>query len=111
MGRPRGVWSDKAWRDAVQKAVCKRVEDGDHKGKQKLEAMADMLADAGVAGEIAAIREIGDRLDGKPAQAVTIDATIHRDPNEITDAELAAVIGTGSGARTAKTAGGKGKLH
>lgn len=59
----------------MRKAVCKRVEDGPHKGKQKLEAMADMLADAGVAGDLAAIREAGDRLDGKATQA--IEATIN----------------------------------
>ncbi len=73
----------------MRKAVSKRITDKNspHKGKQKLEAMADMLADAGVAGDMAAIKEAGDRLDGKPAQ--TIDATITDERMVVASAEPA----------------------
>lgn len=92
MARPRGTWSDKAWRDAVRKAVCKRIEDGEHKGRQKLEVMADQLADAGVAGKLDAMREIGDRLDGRAAQSIeaiiTDERSVLRTPEISTTPEV-----------------------
>lgn len=39
---------------------------------QRLERLADVLVTKGVDGDIAAIREIGDRLEGKPAQSVAL---------------------------------------
>ena len=38
------------------------------KGKKRIEVMADKCARMAESGDMAAIREIGDRLDGKPAQ-------------------------------------------
>lgn len=67
--RPKGAWSDKAWRDAIRVAVMRAHEDP-KKGK-KLAALADALVDAGLDGDVAALKEIGDRLDGKVPQAVT----------------------------------------
>lgn len=61
-------WSDKAWRDAIRVAVMRAHEDPT-KGK-KLAALADALVDAGLGGDVPAIKEIGDRLDGKVPQAV-----------------------------------------
>lgn len=81
-GRPKGAWRDKAWRDAIRKAVCKRVEEGEHKGRQKLEVMADMLANAGVQGKLDAMREIGERLDGKSTQQVD---TVIRDERMVAE--------------------------
>jgi hypothetical protein len=46
------------WRDAVRKVV---LRDG------KLEALAQALVARGLEGDMAALREIGDRLDGKVA--------------------------------------------
>lgn len=108
-GRPKGALGDKLWRDAIRRAAMERLE-GKNADQQILKAARAVVAAAAL-GDVQAAKEMGDRLDGKPAQAVTIDATIHRDPNDITDADLAAVIGTGGGARVAKTANGKGKLH
>ena len=42
------------------------------------EALADVLIDAGLAGDVSALREIGDRLDGKPAQTQDITITDER---------------------------------
>lgn len=64
---PKNRWSDKAWRDAIRVAVMRNAEDG---GK-KLAKLADALVTAGLAGDVPALREIGDRLDGKVPQAVT----------------------------------------
>lgn len=65
-------WSDKAWRDAIRVAVM-RAHDDPKQGK-KLAALADKLVSAGLEGDVAALKEIGDRLDGKPTQQ--IDTTI-----------------------------------
>lgn len=66
-GRARGAWADKPWRDAIAIAVNERTKDG---GK-KLRRLADALVEQALAGDVAALKEIGDRLDGKPAQAIT----------------------------------------
>lgn len=67
--RPKGAWSDKAWRDAIRVAVM-RVHTDPKQGK-KLNALADALVNAGLSGDVSALKEIGDRLDGKVAQAIT----------------------------------------
>jgi hypothetical protein len=62
---PKNRWSDKAWRDAIRVAVNRVEEDG---GK-KLAKLADALVTAGLDGDVPALKEIGDRLDGKVPQA------------------------------------------
>jgi hypothetical protein len=85
-GRPRGAWSDKLWRDALRKAVLKRIEGG-----QKLDRIAEATVAAAMEGKMDAVREIGDRLDGKPAQsidmAVTDERTVIRAPEPAQTAE------------------------
>lgn len=70
-----GPKSDKVWSDAIRKAVHNYHEEKDAAGKVKkvryLNLLADNLVKAGAAGDIQAMKEIGDRLDGKPAQAMT----------------------------------------
>lgn len=65
---PGNQWTDKAWRDAIRAAVM-RAHDDPKKGK-RLHALADKLVDEGLDGDVAALREIGDRLDGKVPQAL-----------------------------------------
>jgi hypothetical protein len=55
----------KLWRDAINRAI-KRREDAD---PLALEKLADQLLVKVAEGDVAAIKEFGDRLDGKPAQA------------------------------------------
>lgn len=64
-----GPKSDKIWADAVRRAVMRRIENEEGK-PQKIERLADNLVDMGLAGEMSAIKEIGERLDGKPQQAI-----------------------------------------
>ena len=66
-GNPGGRAKEKLWGDAIRIAVNEAVEGGDGK---KLRALASKLVEKGLAGDIAAIKEIGDRLDGKAAQSV-----------------------------------------
>lgn len=54
----------KPWRDAILRAI-KRREDKDPKALEKL---ADKLLSEAGQGDIGAIKELGDRLDGKPKQ-------------------------------------------
>jgi hypothetical protein len=68
-GRPSGPWAGKPWRDALRLTALQLVDD-DRKGKTKLEAAAIALFRAAVSGDVPALKEIGDRLDGKVPQAV-----------------------------------------
>lgn len=67
-GRPKGSVV-KPWQDALRRAV---LEIGDGKEK-KLHLLARKVVEAGLAGDMTAAKEIGDRLDGKPAQAIVGD--------------------------------------
>jgi hypothetical protein len=66
-----GPKSDKIWADAVRRAVMRRLENEEGK-PQKIERLADNLVELGLAGDMTAVKEIGDRLDGKPAQSALI---------------------------------------
>lgn len=66
-----GRKGEKIWRDAVMRAVHRRMNDEEGK-PQKIERLADRLVENAMAGDVTALKEIGDRLDGKPAQGVTV---------------------------------------
>ncbi|KGM34693.1 hypothetical protein [Inquilinus limosus] len=63
-----GVKQDKIWRDAIHRAVKRRM--GGEGNPQALDQLADQLVAAGLGGDVSALKEIGDRLDGKPKQQV-----------------------------------------
>jgi hypothetical protein len=63
-GNPGGRPAEKAFADAVRIAVNREGPDG----RKKLMMLAEKLVDAALAGEGWAFQQIGDRLDGKPAQ-------------------------------------------
>lgn len=69
---PKGSKSDKIWRDAIMRAV-RRASKGSK--TQHLEKLADKLVAQGLKGETSALREIGDRLDGKPTQGIDLSPT------------------------------------
>lgn len=63
-----GPKSDKIWRDAIHRAVKRKLEGkGD---PQALDKLADALVAKGLEGDVSALKEIGDRLDGKPKQQI-----------------------------------------
>jgi hypothetical protein len=70
MGAPVGNQNARkgGWGDALRAAV--EVEIDPATKRRKIHAIADKLVELAAAGEIQAIRELGDRLDGKPAQAI-----------------------------------------
>ena len=55
------------WRDAIRKALAN--------DKQALERVAVALIAAAEAGDMTAIKELGDRLDGKAVATVQADVT------------------------------------
>ncbi len=65
-GRLPGVPNkDKPYRDALRAAIAEAQDDGDYRSLRRI-ARAHLKAAAG--GDIGAIREIADRLDGKVPQ-------------------------------------------
>ena len=69
-GNPGGRPKTLIWRNAIHHAV-KRVSGGGD--TRQLDLLADSLVAAALGGDISALREIGDRLDGKPTQAVAVE--------------------------------------
>jgi hypothetical protein len=78
MGRPIGsVNREKPFNDALRIALRSHP--------LRLRRIAEKLTEKAQEGDLAAIRELADRLDGKPAQVIDRrDAPIE----ELTDAEL-----------------------
>ena len=70
IGRPVGTTHDKLWRSAIVRAVKRRT--GGKGSPRHLDTLANVLVREGGNGNVAAIKEVGDRLDGKPAQALQI---------------------------------------
>jgi ribosomal protein L17 len=74
-GAPKGnknsSLNNRLWAETIKRAVTQ--SDG-----KKLRAIADKLIERAADGDIQAIKEIGDRLDGKPVQSVdaTVDQTL-----------------------------------
>jgi hypothetical protein len=85
MGRPIGsVNREKPFNDALRIAL---------RGHPlRLRRIAEKLTEKAEEGDLAAIRELADRLDGKPAQVIDRrDATI----DELSDAELHIIAASG----------------
>jgi hypothetical protein len=82
MGRPIGsVNREKPFNDALRIALR-----GD---PLRLRRIAEKLAEKAEEGDLAAIRELADRLDGKPAQVIDrSDVPVEK----LTDAELHHII-------------------
>jgi hypothetical protein len=64
-GNPTGGYKrPKIWREAIERAIKRREQDD----PQALEKLADSLLRKVADGDVSAIKEIGDRLDGKVTQ-------------------------------------------
>ncbi len=59
-----GKRMDSLWADAIRRAIKRREESN----PQALEWMAEVLLNKAAEGDMAAMKELGDRLDGKPKQ-------------------------------------------
>ena len=65
-GNPGGRPQDKPWRDALRIAAFEK----DGKGRPKLRAIAEKTVALALEGDIQAIMEVANRLDGRPVQAI-----------------------------------------
>lgn len=63
----RNAAKTKEWQSAIYRAIDKRGL-GDRKAA--LDELASKLLDLVATGDLPALKEFGDRLDGKPAQAI-----------------------------------------
>jgi len=64
-GNQNSSKSNRLWGETIKRAVLQ--SDG-----ARLRAIAEKLLDKAAEGDIQAIKELGDRLDGKAAQAVQL---------------------------------------
>ena len=83
-----GRKSDKRWRDALILATTRT----DDEGRTMLAKIAQRCVEAAVEGDMQAIKEIGDRIDGKAPQSLDVTTTHERPIEELSDVELAAFI-------------------
>lgn len=64
-GAPKGnknAARGRTWRDAIDRAM--------KRNRTALDKCADALLNAAMTGDMTALKELGDRLDGKPQQAI-----------------------------------------
>ena len=69
-GAPEGnqnAVKSKRWYQAIDRALAKRSKAA---GIEALDELAEKLLANADAGDMAALRELGDRLDGKPHQTI-----------------------------------------
>lgn len=57
----KNATKNKVWSDAVRKAVVQN---------QNLDKLAAALLEKALSGDISALKELGDRLEGKPTQQI-----------------------------------------
>ena len=65
------------WRDAIRRALAKKGREIDPNGEgaaweRGLLVVAEKFIEACANGEAWALRDLGDRMDGKPAQSLTV---------------------------------------
>jgi hypothetical protein len=68
-GNPKGQIRAKEFAQNLRIAVA----EAHAKGGTKLRALADKLVEEGLSGNVHALKEIADRLDGRVPQAITVD--------------------------------------
>lgn len=60
----------RVWRDAINRALEKRSK---AEQIEAIDELAEKLLERAEAGDIAALKELGDRLEGKPTQTIAGD--------------------------------------
>ena len=68
-GRQEGSLKERPFRDALRMAIAEANKAAD--SHKSLRRIADALLEKAAEGDIQAIREVADRMDGKVPQAVT----------------------------------------
>lgn len=95
--------------------AANRVHEGDPQSRKKLHIAAAKVVEMAVEGDLAAFKELADRIDGKAVQQMDVTTTHERSIGEYTAAELGAEIARLKAALAlgggAEEAGGSGKPH
>lgn len=88
----------KIWSLAIQKAIRKRSKS---EQLEELEIIADALLNKCIEGDMVAIKELGDRLEGKANQSIDTRVTNVASPSrDVDDTELSGIVAAGSGSGT-----------
>ena len=98
-----GSKRDKLIREALMVAA-KRVDESDPQSRTYLAIAAEKVVIAAADGDLAAFKELADRIDGKAIQQMDVTTTHERPASEWTESELDAAI---ERARLARLAAGK----
>lgn len=65
----------KVWRAAIERALERRTQSRTD-GIKEIDALADKLLSLVADGDLPALKEFGDRIDGKPAQIIAGDSEL-----------------------------------
>lgn len=104
-----GQRKDKQIREALMLAAH-RVDENDPQSRKKLYVAAAKVVEMAVQGDLAAFKEMADRIDGKAPQSLDVTTTHERSISEFTEAELdTAIARLAAAARETAKAGGKAK--
>lgn len=68
----RNAAKAKVWHAAINRALERRSQSRAD-GIKEIDALAEKLLDAVSTGDLAALKEFGDRMDGKPAQQLLLN--------------------------------------
>lgn len=66
-GNTNGCKANRVWSDAIRMAIARREKSGK---PGALRDLADTIIDKALEGDMTAIKELGDRIDGKAVQSI-----------------------------------------
>jgi len=90
-GNPGGRKREKLWREALMRALA-RSDDGRPDGDPKaLERLAARVVEMAMTGDMIAVKEIADRIDGKVAQTTILQGDEEGGPVQISRIEYVIV--------------------
>ena len=61
------------WTHALRRAAFATIGNGPDRGSRKIELIARKVVQLALAGDLHAVRELGDRLEGRPLQRIEAD--------------------------------------
>lgn len=73
LGNENSKKDNRLWRNTIQRAIAQGDPD-------RLRRIAEALLDKAADGDMAAIKELGDRLDGKTAQQIIVNGDVDGGP-------------------------------
>lgn len=88
----KNAGKNRIWSTAISQAIEKRSKS---EGKEMLNKLADALIDKALDGDMTALKELGDRLEGKAMQGIELTGAnggaVLIKAAQLTDDELAAI--------------------